>query len=259
MQENYKLKCKARNFCNFGFQDKKYRGEQDSNLQPSDPQSEALPLSHHPKFNNYKIQIFTTFFKSLNEQDSNLQPSDPQSDALPLSHHPKFNNYKIQIFTTFFKSLNEQDSNLQPSDPQSDALPLSHHPKYSFLVLFSFFSLEFIAAESIENKQLQNQSQLKLLREQICLNEYKEYFYSNVDIYDISKCRDKQKCLSNIHIEFSKCNSANNKENNQTKFFNCIDGFLQKIGDCKHCICDLFQDFYLCQGGSIWQHQNENA
>ncbi|KAL4482160.1 hypothetical protein ABPG72_014973 [Tetrahymena utriculariae] len=129
--------------------------------------------------------------------------------------------------------------------------------KVGVLVLFLFFSLEFVKSESIANKQLQNESQLKLLSEQICLNEYKEYFYSDVNVYDISKCKQKQKCLSNIHLEFIKCDSANNKENNQIKFFKCIDHFLQNVGDCKHCICDLFQDFYLCQGGSIWQHQNE--
>lgn len=62
----------------------KYR-KQDSNLQPTDYDSDALPLSYPGLFRESYI-IFIYIF--LAQEDSNLRPLVPKTTALPLGDAP---------------------------------------------------------------------------------------------------------------------------------------------------------------------------
>ncbi|KAK6742294.1 hypothetical protein RB195_009887 [Necator americanus] len=132
----------------------KFRPWQDSNLQSSDPKSDALSI--RPQGLSACFCLGTSQYvldKRLSEimsiplaqrnaqkfrpwQDSNLQSSDPKSDALSIGPRPVlFLNLSVigsLILKLCRTSCSEkaqkfrpwQDSNLQSSDPKSDALSI---------------------------------------------------------------------------------------------------------------------------------------
>ena len=113
---------------------------QESNLQPSNHDSGAVPLSYHCFCPNILLNLLCVLnlekkihFPTLSCQELNLQPSN--HDSSTVSELSLFfvliNEYSFELFmcfepgeeNKFFHPLSCRESNLQPSNHDSGAIP----------------------------------------------------------------------------------------------------------------------------------------